>query len=122
MRSNPAFPASYQAKDVLGLQLPSAAHQHHGGGRHARIGGELAGGAHPRALVPFCLCRRAAAAAELVRPIPVDELQRAAGEGEMGVVEDREERAQPFPGESGPRRRGVFRQLGGPAVDASQTP
>ena len=59
---------------------------------------------------------------ELVRAVPVDELQRPAGEGEMGVVEDREERAQALPGKPRRRRRRVLGKLGGPAVDSAETP
>src|SRR5688572_19018285 len=65
--------------------------------RQAGIGGELARRADAHALLALCLRRRAAAPAELVAAVPVDELQRAAGEREMGVLQHREQGAQPLP-------------------------
>jgi hypothetical protein len=63
----------------------------------------------------------AAAPAVLVRAIPGDELQRAAGERELGVIEHGEERAQPRPCHAG-GRLGRRRQLCGPALLAPEAP
>src|SRR5437870_7275565 len=89
--------------------------------RHSGIGRELAGRADAHPLVGFRLRRRAAAPAELVRAVPGDELQRPAGERELRVVQHAEECPQSGPGHSG-WRLGLLRQLGGPALLASQPP
>src|SRR5690606_867744 len=96
--------------------------ERHDGGRHSRIGGEPACRADAAALLPPRLGAGAAAAAELVRAVPVDELQGAPGEREVRVLEHREERAQPLPAQVLGRRRRPFRELGGPAVDVIETP
>src|SRR3954467_12870683 len=61
-------------------QLVFPADEGHDGGRYPWIGGHLASRAHADPLLALCLCRRATAAAELVAAVPVDELQRPAGE------------------------------------------
>src|SRR5438874_7643969 len=63
----------------LVLALISPMNERHHGGREARIGGELARRADARPLLLFRLRARAAAAAKLVRAVPGDQLQRAAG-------------------------------------------
>src|SRR4029078_7893130 len=101
--------------------LAALAHQRHDRRGDARIYGELALGTDAGALLALCHGAGAAAAAELVRPVPVDELQRSPGDGELGVVEHREQGAQTGPA-GRVRRRCVLRRLGGPAMGAVQAP
>jgi hypothetical protein len=89
--------------------------------RDARIRRQLARRALAHALLALGHGRRAAAPAELVRAVPVDELHRAAGERELRVVEHREQGAQALPRHSG-GRRGAGVDFRGPAVDAGETP
>src|SRR5688500_15476637 len=71
-------------------KLFSPMNERHHGGRHARVGRKLAGGADAHALLAFGERRRAAAAAKLVVAVPLQELQRPSGEREMVVADDPE--------------------------------
>src|SRR4029078_8103725 len=69
--------------------LADLAHQGHYSQGDARIYGELALGTDAGALLALCHGAGAAAAAELVRPGAVDEVQRSPGGRELGVGEHR---------------------------------
>src|SRR3954469_7801818 len=108
------------AEQELVLSPISPMNKRHHRRSESRIGGQLALRAHPGALFSLELGLRTAAAAKLVRAIPGDELQCAASEREMGVVEHGIERTQSRPGETG-RRWAALGQLVRPALHTAQT-
>ena len=100
-------------------QLTPALHHRHDCRGDARIHRELACRAHPYPLVGLGRRPSAAAAAELVRAVPVEQLDGAAGQRQVRIVEHREQSSQPLPAHAG-RCIGFTRQLAGPAIDPRQ--
>src|SRR3954463_12096690 len=98
--------------------LTASPDERHDRRRHSRIRGELARWAYAHALLAVRLGARATAAAELVRAVPVEELQRPAGESEVSVVEHAEERPQALPRQAG----GALASLGHLATPPRRPP
>ena len=89
-----AVHAAREALPVGEQDLVAARHAHDRGRRDAREGEQVAGRAALRALAGRALGGSPAATAEPVRPVPFDDLKRAAGEGEELLVETCPQRAQ----------------------------
>src|SRR5262245_12834516 len=110
-----AVHAGREVRAARKQDLAAAANERHDRRGHPGIGRKLADRTDAHALLAVRLGATAAAAAELVVAVPVDELKRPAGEGEVRVVEYGEERAQPFEGHP-LRRRGVLGDLRRPTL------
>src|SRR5258708_39215068 len=102
-------------------QLPFAPHQPHHRRREPWIGHPPATRALSGALARARLGRLAARPAVLMRAVPVDDLQRPPGQGELRVIERSEQRPQALP--SPPWWcRGFRRRLGGEALLPAEHP